>query len=169
MSDFQNLIDNVALAIGGTAPPSAQAGFYSGPKTGDGSGIATLKGAYSRPPFMIQENPVAVVLPASFKATMLGAPLERQDDRIRVLVMVKKVSMRDAQAVLAPFRTSVPAQLRLNFNLQPAGGVTLNPPVVQSFISEGKGGATDWGGETWWSLEFFVDVVRMPFEVYSTN
>ena len=118
---------------------------------------------------MINESPVAVVLPMSFRATMLGAPLERQDDRIRVLVMVKKVSIRDAQNVLAPFRTSVPAQLRLNFNLQPAGGVTLNPPVVQSFISEGKGGATEWGGETWWSLEFFIDVVRLAFQTYSTN
>src|SRR6184192_2165874 len=117
MSNFQDLLDNVALLVGGTQQSEPPPGFFSRARAGDGTGVPGLLGCYSKPPRALSEPPVGIVLPRSFKASLNAQGYEEQEDILRLIILVKPVDSATDFAILEPFRDSVPAIFRTHFQL----------------------------------------------------
>ncbi len=156
-------LNNIAKIVGGTQPDATKNPyFYSGARVGDGTGVAGIKGCYSRPPFVVEEAPCGIVFTGRFRST-LDINLERQDEGYRLVVLVKKVDSRSDFAILNKFRDSIPAAFRGHITLLGA------QDVVMTLVSDGRAIGMEYAGEKWWAWEYTVSVLRLPNQQYVTH
>lgn len=169
MSNFQDVLDDIALLIGGTKQIEPPPGFYSGARNGDATGVTGLNGCFSRPPRTISEPPVGIVLPRSFRATLNAQGWEDQEDIVRLIILVKPVDLATDMAILEPFRDSIPAAFRTHFQLNSTtGAVALSPQPLYAFVQSGKLGATNWQGDDFHSWEFEIRILRNLQTTYTS-
>ena len=169
MSTFQDVLNDIALVIGGTKQASPPPGFYSGAKQGDGTGVSGLNGCYSMAPFDFEvPPPVAILLPGPFRNELYAQGYEDNLDHVRLLVLVAKVDMATDLALLTPFRDTIPAALRAHFQAdQIAGATPLTPEPLYVFLRSGKPARLEYPSNLWWGWDFDIEVRRTPNVSYT--
>lgn len=169
MSNYVDLLNDMALVIGGTAVSAPPLGFYSGAQAGDGTGVSGLKGCYSIAPLAIlNELPVGILVPRSFTATLMQQGYEENKERIQLLILAAKVDQATDLNILYPFRDTVPAQLRAHMQAdQISGATSLTPEPLLVFAVSGRMGQVIWNGINYYGWSFDIDVLRTPQVTYS--
>lgn len=173
MSTFLDLVNDIALVVGGTKVAAPPPGFYSGAQqnggAGDGTGVQGLNGCYALAPLNFEAAPpIGIIVPRTFNAKLMQQGYEENSDRIRLLVLVAKVDLATDLAILYPFRDTVPAAFRAHMQVdQVAGATTLTPEPLMVFAVNGRCGAIVWGGIAYYGWDFELEVLRTPQITYS--
>jgi hypothetical protein len=131
VANYQDLRDAIARVVGGTAPdPANKPRWFSGVEVGDGSGVANVIGCYSAAQAQISVagggqvgNAVGMVLngpgnlhyPASTDS--LGPSQEYSFDNLRLLVLIPRSDPETEDAMITPFRDTIPAAFRAHTTL----------------------------------------------------
>lgn len=158
MSAYGNLLIAVAKVVGGNQPDAAGKPYwYSGKDKGDGSGVSGLAGAWWPAPEIVQDTPVALILPGPGK---LLQPFPHQgqkqiEDNIHVRVMVGHADLQTMLLMVVDFHDLVMSAFDTHMQLFGSTGVSsanCGPPQVLE---------VEWGGSSYAALEFVVKTVRM--------
>jgi hypothetical protein len=165
VSNYQNLLDDLALLIGGTAPDLAnRPGFYSGFEVGDGTGVATLHGCYSQPPESIDDLPIAIVKSFPISFTVRRGNPEANVDTIPLQILVSRDDVPSESPTLVNFRDTVEAAFRAHLTIATvAGAVNLTPAVSEALPTSGKSGVTKYNGVDYLGWDMMITVKRDPF------
>lgn len=131
MPTQQDLRDAMARVVGGTAPdPARRPRWFSGNETGDGTGVAGIIGCYSAIQAqlaaagggtvggaiaMVLNGPGNLHYPAS--SDSLGPSQEYTFDELKLLVLIPRGDPETEDALITPFRDSVPAAFRAHTTL----------------------------------------------------
>ncbi len=172
MATFQDLLDQIALKIGGTQPDvTGNPHFYSGYVKGDATGISGIHGCYSVPPETVQEPPLGILLPGSFQVNpdrprdLLIQGEEYQIDDVHLLLLVRRNDAKTQYANLNPFRDSVPAALRAATQLGNPSLIS-GQSLLQVWPSSGRAGVFRWANTQLIGWDFTIRIARMIQATY---
>lgn len=131
MAGYQDIRDALARVVGGTAPdPANRPRWFSGSEVGDGTGVANMIGCYSAAQAqlsvagggavggavgMVLNGPGNLHYPASQDS--LGPSQEYSFDNLRLLILIPRADPETEDALVTPFRDSIPAGLRAHTTL----------------------------------------------------
>jgi hypothetical protein len=170
VADYQTLLDNVALLLGGTAPdPVNEAHFFSGAQVGDGTELGhgtanPLKGCWSVPPSTIEDSPYALVMPESFtisgpgQADVFVAGEEWNVDVIRIQFFLSLYDHRTTWGLMNPYRDLIPAVFRNHMMLN----ATAN--VITAMVRSGRSVTLEYAATQFvgWEVQLHVQRVIQP-------
>jgi hypothetical protein len=166
MSTYGDLLKAMARLVGGNQPDATNNPYwFSGRDVGDSSGVAGLAGCYWPAPEVIQDTPVALILPVGGK---LLQPFPTQghkqlEDEVHVRVMVGHSDLPTMLTAVADFYDLVPATFDANMQLLNVApnvifAANCHPPQVLE---------VEWGGSAYAALEFPVLIQRNIPVTYS--
>ena len=168
MSSFQDVLDNVAKVIGGTAPSANTPRWFSGQSTGDGTGIKTpvaINGCYSTvPPGSLSADPPYgfLVLDHFQIPYLLTQGGELTEDFVRLVIVVPANDPETQVANLMGFRDAVPIALQAHMTAY----ASLN--VLDVYPASGKFGQYHTpGGAALPSVEFMLRIRRYTAVTYT--
>ncbi len=154
MSTYQDVLNQVALIVGGTQPdPTHNPWWFSGATVGDGTGIAGLAGCYAVPPEVVETVPVGIILAHEFQ-THYYPSLQQDEDTVRLMLLVRRNDSRTQVANLNPFRDSVPAAFATHM------GLNASANVWQALVHSGRTGVFRWGDHPYLGWEFEIRIYR---------
>jgi len=173
VAGFQDLLDNVARVVGGTAPDiTNRPRWFSGDQQGDSSGLQVLygpsfKGCYSAPVEAPQDYPIGIVIPGPFE---VGGPSNRDVlwqgeeynvDTLQLLIAISKVDLETDFYDMAQYRDLVPAAFASHLSAFSTSS------VLQIMCSGGRPRQLTWAGTRYNGLEFDIRAIRMISQTYT--
>lgn len=173
MAGFQDLLDNVAKVVGGTAPdPINRPRFFSGDQSGDATGLVALygpsfKGCYSAPIEAPQDYPIGIVIPGPFE---VGGPSNRDVlwqgeeynvDTLQLLIAISKVDLETDFYDMAQYRDLVPAIFASHLQAFSTSN------VLQIMCAAGRPRQLTWAGNRYDGMEFDIRAIRMIPQTYT--
>jgi hypothetical protein len=175
MADYQTLRDQIARVVGGTSPdPANRPRWFSGSEVGDGSGVANMIGCYSAAQAqisvagsgavggavgMVLNGPGNLHYPASTDS--LGPSQEYSFDNLRLLVLISRSDPETEDAIITPFRDTIPAAFRAHTTLFNLANVNQAAPSTWRPI------ALSYGSLKFLGWDFTIRVFRTTTVTYS--
>lgn len=159
-SFLTDVVWKLARVIGGTAQSNDQQ-FFSGNKSADGSGVPGLKGCWAVPPDDIESTPVGVLYWSSFIADLASLGEEDNDEFFVLGILVARYATKSQEALLLPFRDSVPATLRAHMQ-----AFTV-PSSLDIFATGATKALHEYGGVNYLAIDFTIRVRRMLAVTYT--
>ncbi len=155
---YPGLLQAVATVVGGTfvrTNPDGS-GWYSGKDSGDATGVSGLAGAFWPPPEIVQDTPVALVIPGNSKLLMAHPMSGRKDlqDQVHVRVLVGHTSLPTMLSTVAAFHDTVPTAFDSHMQLLGTSTVLTASCDGPQFLE------VEWGGSAYAALEFVIGVER---------
>lgn len=161
MSFQTDVLDKIARIVGGTVSANNPT-FFSGALNGnDGTGVTGLTGCYSAAPDNIQAFPVGIVMSTKFTADLAGQGSEKNEDHVRLVVLVSKETTEDKLPLLTPYRDSVPAAFRAHM-----GGFG-SPGAIDFYVTAGDQIVQTWSLDDYLAWDFTVRVRRLLTVTYT--
>lgn len=172
---MQTIRDAMARVVGGTAPdPSNRPRWFSGSEVGDGTGVTNMVGCYSAAQAQISVaasgapgGAVGVVLngPGNLHypggEDSLGPSQEYSFDNLRLMILIPRADPETEDAMVTPFRDSIPAAFRAHTTLFNTSNVNQAAP------SNWRPVALTWGDGHFVGWDFTIRVFRTTTVTYA--
>lgn len=155
MPDFKtDVVFKVAQVIGGTVS-AADPNFFNG------SPIAGLEGCHATPPDAITSTPVGVLYWNDADLELASQGEEDNEDHFILGVLIARYVAKTQEALLLPFRDSVPTAIRAHmqaFNI---------PSGLDVFPTHAAKALHVYGDVTYLAIDFTIRVRRMLAVTYT--
>lgn len=175
MATYQDIRDAVARVIGGTAPdPANRPRWFSGYEVGDSTGVSGMIGCYSAAQAQLSAaggGPVGGALGVVLNGTgnldypgsedSLGPSQMYEFDNLRLLVLIPRADPETEDALVTPFRDTIPAALRSHTTLFASANVS------QAAASSWRPIALTWGDGHFIGWDFSIRVFRVTNVTYA--